>query len=225
MRDAPGASSCSRGPVARAVPASCRQCRVTRHQRSLRKPGIHLEMSSRCASVRQRFREGCAEPPGHEERPCTSTDLDHRDARGRVPRIGFSRGARARHRFEDVAAATALCLLAVVAAGAVAGGSSAIVASVLSFLGLNFFFAEPRPTLAVRHASDVVALIAFLLSDSSSAPSSAGCARNGLDRNVSNRGTLPHSNHRALHLRRPDSEWNVARWPDWRRRSSASSGS
>ncbi len=43
-------------------------------------------------------------------------------------------------------------------------GSSAIVASLLSFLGLNFFFTEPHHTLAVRHASDVVALIAFLLS-------------------------------------------------------------
>jgi two-component system sensor histidine kinase KdpD len=64
----------------------------------------------------------------------------------------------------NLAAATALCLLAVVAAGAVAGRGSGIIASFLSFLGLNFFFTEPHHTLAVRHASDVVALIAFLLS-------------------------------------------------------------
>ena len=55
-------------------------------------------------------------------------------------------------------------VLAVVAAGAVAGRGSGIVASFLSFLGLNFFFTEPHHTLAVRHASDVIALIAFLLS-------------------------------------------------------------
>ncbi|HEX6581643.1 MAG TPA: ATP-binding protein [Actinomycetota bacterium] len=65
---------------------------------------------------------------------------------------------------KNLAAATALCLLGVVAAGAVAGRGSAIVASFLSFLGLNFFFTEPHHTLAVRHASDVVALVAFLLS-------------------------------------------------------------
>jgi two-component system sensor histidine kinase KdpD len=65
---------------------------------------------------------------------------------------------------KNLAAATALCLLAVVAAGAVAGGGSGIVASFLSFLGLNYFFTEPHHTLAVRHASDVVALVAFLLS-------------------------------------------------------------
>ena len=65
---------------------------------------------------------------------------------------------------KNLAAATALCLLAVVAAGAIAGRWSGILASVLSFLGLNYFFTEPHHTLAVRHASDVVALIAFLLS-------------------------------------------------------------
>ena len=64
----------------------------------------------------------------------------------------------------NLAAATSLALLAVVVAGAVAGRGSGIVASFLSFLGLNFFFTEPHHTLAVRHASDVVALVAFLLS-------------------------------------------------------------
>ena len=64
----------------------------------------------------------------------------------------------------NLAAATSLCLLAVVAAGAVAGRGSGIIASFLSFIGLNFFFTEPHHTLAVQDASDVVALIAFLLS-------------------------------------------------------------
>ena len=64
----------------------------------------------------------------------------------------------------NLAAATSLCLLAVVVAGAVAGRGSGIVASVLSFFGLNFFFTEPHHTLVVREAADVVALIAFLLS-------------------------------------------------------------
>jgi two-component system, OmpR family, sensor histidine kinase KdpD len=64
----------------------------------------------------------------------------------------------------NLAAATSLALLAVVAAAAVAGRGSGIIASFVSFLGLNFFFTEPHHTLAVRHASDIVALIAFLLS-------------------------------------------------------------
>jgi two-component system sensor histidine kinase KdpD len=64
----------------------------------------------------------------------------------------------------NLAAATSLCLLAVVVAGAVAGRGSGIIASFLSFLGLNFFFTEPHHTLAVREAADVIALIAFLLS-------------------------------------------------------------
>jgi two-component system, OmpR family, sensor histidine kinase KdpD len=64
----------------------------------------------------------------------------------------------------NLATATSLALLAVVAAGAVAGRGSGIIASFLSFLGLNFFFTEPHHTFAVRQPSDVVALIAFLLS-------------------------------------------------------------
>ena len=64
----------------------------------------------------------------------------------------------------NLPAATSLCLLAVVIAGAVAGRGSGIIASFLSFVGLNFFFTEPHHTLAVREATDVVALIAFLLS-------------------------------------------------------------
>lgn len=64
----------------------------------------------------------------------------------------------------NLAAATALCLLAVVIVAAVAGRTSGILASVISFVGLNFFFTEPHHTLEVREAADLVALFAFLLS-------------------------------------------------------------
>lgn len=64
----------------------------------------------------------------------------------------------------NLAAATSLCLLAVVVAAAVGGRGSGVLAAFLSFLGLNYFFTEPHHTLSVRNAGDVVALIAFLLS-------------------------------------------------------------
>ena len=64
----------------------------------------------------------------------------------------------------NLAAATSLCLLAVVAAAAVGGRGSGVLAAFLSFLGLNYFFTEPHHTLSVRDAGDVVALVAFLLS-------------------------------------------------------------
>jgi len=63
----------------------------------------------------------------------------------------------------NLAAATALCLLAVVIAAAVAGRASGLLASVISFVGLNFFFTEPHHTLEVKEAADLVALFAFLL--------------------------------------------------------------
>jgi two-component system sensor histidine kinase KdpD len=64
---------------------------------------------------------------------------------------------------ENLAAATALCLLAVVVAAALAGRVSGLLASVVAFVALNFFFTQPRHTLAVRDASDLVALSAFLI--------------------------------------------------------------
>jgi two-component system sensor histidine kinase KdpD len=64
---------------------------------------------------------------------------------------------------ENLAAATALCLLAVVVAAAVAGRISGLLASVVAFVALNFFFTEPRHTLAVQEASDWVGLSAFLV--------------------------------------------------------------
>jgi two-component system, OmpR family, sensor histidine kinase KdpD len=65
---------------------------------------------------------------------------------------------------DHLGTATALCLLAVVGAAALGGLRSGIVAACVSFLGLNFFFTEPRHTLIVRQASDLIALFAFLLS-------------------------------------------------------------
>jgi two-component system sensor histidine kinase KdpD len=62
-----------------------------------------------------------------------------------------------------LATATALCLLAVVTAAAAGGRGGGLLASALSFLGLNFFFTEPRHTFAVHEASDLVALFVFLL--------------------------------------------------------------
>ena len=64
---------------------------------------------------------------------------------------------------EHLATAPALCLLAVVAAAAVGGRGAGLIASAVSFLGLNYFFTEPRHTLAVHQASDLIALFAFLL--------------------------------------------------------------
>ena len=64
----------------------------------------------------------------------------------------------------NLAAATSVCMLGVVVAAGIAGPASGVLAAVLSFLGLNFFFTEPHHTLAVRDAGDVVSLVAFLLS-------------------------------------------------------------
>lgn len=64
----------------------------------------------------------------------------------------------------NLAAATALCLLAVVVAAAVSGRRSGLVAALISFFGLNFFFTEPRHTLVVHKPSDLVALCVFLVS-------------------------------------------------------------
>lgn len=55
-----------------------------------------------------------------------------------------------------------LYLLAVVGAAAVGGARSGIVASALSFLGLNYYFTAPHHTLRVDKETDVVALLVFL---------------------------------------------------------------
>ncbi len=64
----------------------------------------------------------------------------------------------------NLAAATALCLLGVVVASAVAGRTSGLLASLFSFAGLNFFFTEPRHTFVIHEAADLVALFVFLVS-------------------------------------------------------------
>jgi two-component system sensor histidine kinase KdpD len=54
-------------------------------------------------------------------------------------------------------------LLAVVLAALAARLWGGLVASFLSFLGLNFFFTPPYETFAVQKTEDVIALVAFLL--------------------------------------------------------------
>ena len=56
-----------------------------------------------------------------------------------------------------------LYLLAVVGAAAIGGIGSGLGASVLAFMGLNFFFTSPRHTFRVDKAEDIVALAVFLL--------------------------------------------------------------
>lgn len=59
--------------------------------------------------------------------------------------------------------AATLYLLAVVAGALVAGLTGGLVASLLSFLGLNFFFTPPLRTFAVAKGEDLLALFAFLI--------------------------------------------------------------
>ncbi|HEX9124269.1 MAG TPA: ATP-binding protein [Actinomycetota bacterium] len=54
-------------------------------------------------------------------------------------------------------------ILVVVGAAAVGGWLAGTVASVLSFLGLNFFFTSPRQVLSLEKPEDVIALGAFLV--------------------------------------------------------------
>jgi two-component system sensor histidine kinase KdpD len=61
------------------------------------------------------------------------------------------------------AGATSVFLLAVLAAAVVGGVWSGVIAAILSFLSLNFFFIPPTHTLAVQHPADLAALLVFLL--------------------------------------------------------------
>src|SRR6266511_2455177 len=63
---------------------------------------------------------------------------------------------------EAAASAASLYLLGVVAVSTVGGLWPGLLASVLSFLALNFYFTEPRHTFVVRRPQDVVALVVFL---------------------------------------------------------------
>ena len=127
-------------------------------------PAIALKMSSRSAAVRLSVRRGVC-----HTRRMRKLLASRRPSRGLMLAIGIvaptaAVGISLALGSRNLAAATSLCLLAVVVAGAVAGRGSGIIASALSFLGLNFFFTEPHHTLAVREPADLVALFAFLLS-------------------------------------------------------------
>lgn len=60
-------------------------------------------------------------------------------------------------------AAASLFILAVVGAAFVGGLWSGLAASILSFLGLNYFFTPPRGTFRVDKEQDLVALVVFLV--------------------------------------------------------------
>ncbi len=60
-------------------------------------------------------------------------------------------------------AAASLFILAVVGAAVVGGLWSGLAASILSFLGLNYFFTPPRGTFRVDKEQDLVALVVFLV--------------------------------------------------------------
>jgi two-component system sensor histidine kinase KdpD len=59
-------------------------------------------------------------------------------------------------------AAALVYILAVMAVASSAGLWAGIVASSLSFLGLNFFFTPPRGTLSVSKSDDLIALVVFV---------------------------------------------------------------
>ncbi|MGH2793214.1 MAG: sensor histidine kinase [Actinomycetota bacterium] len=63
---------------------------------------------------------------------------------------------------ERVTAAALVYLMGVFAAAAVGGLGPGVLASVLSFLGLNFFFTLPRRTFNVGKTDDLIALVVFL---------------------------------------------------------------
>jgi two-component system sensor histidine kinase KdpD len=63
---------------------------------------------------------------------------------------------------ERTTTAALVYLLGVFAAAAVGGLGPGVVASVLSFLGLNFFFTVPRRTLNVGKTDDLIALLVFV---------------------------------------------------------------
>jgi two-component system, OmpR family, sensor histidine kinase KdpD len=63
----------------------------------------------------------------------------------------------------DTTIAALVYVLAVIAAAAAGGLVAGVVASLLSFLGLNFFFTQPLHTLRVEKIEDVVALSALLI--------------------------------------------------------------
>jgi two-component system sensor histidine kinase KdpD len=63
----------------------------------------------------------------------------------------------------STATAVSVYVLAVTGASAVGGIGSGLLASVLSFVALNFFFTQPFHTLTVAKGEDLVALVVFLV--------------------------------------------------------------
>jgi len=63
---------------------------------------------------------------------------------------------------ERSTAAALIYLLAVVATATVGGLGPGIIASALSFLGLNYFFTPPHHTLSVGKSDDLIALVVFV---------------------------------------------------------------
>jgi two-component system, OmpR family, sensor histidine kinase KdpD len=63
---------------------------------------------------------------------------------------------------ERTTTAALVYLLAVFASAAVGGLGPGVLASILSFLGLNFFFTPPRRTFTVGKTDDLIALVVFL---------------------------------------------------------------
>lgn len=63
----------------------------------------------------------------------------------------------------STASAAMAFVLAVTGAAMVGGSGAGLVASFLSFLGLNFFFTPPYYTFSVQKPEDLIALVVFLL--------------------------------------------------------------
>lgn len=59
--------------------------------------------------------------------------------------------------------AVAIYLLGVAGAAVIGGAAAGVVASILSFLSLNYFFTFPRYTFRVASADDIVSLCVFLI--------------------------------------------------------------
>ena len=63
---------------------------------------------------------------------------------------------------DHTTSAALIYVVAVMLAAALVGRGAGLVAAILSFLGLNYFFTEPLHTLRVNDAEDLVALFVFL---------------------------------------------------------------
>src|ERR1051325_1855803 len=76
------------------------------------------------------------------------------------PGVAFGLGLLIDRR--SLVGATSLCLFAVLVAATLGGRRSGLAASVVAFLGLNFFFTPPYHRFTVERGADVIALFVFL---------------------------------------------------------------